>query len=77
VTAPRPGCWNKPRPTEATTYIAQAGWDVSYEHRLSGPIPMSREPVLIDIPHRMSTTCKYDKSATDPGCAGCHQVPAS
>lgn len=61
-----PGCWNKPRPTTSTTYTAQAGWR-EYEER--GEV--IRVPVLVLIPHRMSTTCQYDKSATDAGCSGC------
>lgn len=29
------------------------------------------------IPHRMSTECRYDLPATDPGCTGCkHANPA-
>lgn len=26
------------------------------------------------ITHRLSTDCKYDKSATDPRCAGCKHI---
>jgi hypothetical protein len=63
-----PGCWNKPRPTAETTHVGQAGWSPIFRDGFGAPC---RAPVLVDIPHRMSTTCQYDKSATDAGCAGC------
>lgn len=62
------GCHNKPRPTAATTHQAQDGW-LSFEG--------SRLPNLVPVPFRMSTTCQYDKSATDPGCAGCQHGAAA
>jgi len=68
VTARLNGCNGKPRPTAASTYRAQAGWLDGITDQ-GAPV---RVPVYREIPHRMSTTCQYDKSASDPGCAGCH-----
>lgn len=72
-TAPTPaitlhlaGCHNRPRPTAETSYVAQAGWR-EYEER-GEPV---RVPVLVRIKHAMSTSCQYDKSATDSACGGC------
>lgn len=65
-----PGCWNKPRPTAETTHVAQAGWLA-----VVSAVP-SRMPRMVTVPHRMSTTCKYDKSGSDPGCAGCQHGSA-
>lgn len=69
------GCHNRPRPTAATSYQAQAGWEYRnvlcaepYEAPRDEP---TRIPVLVDIPHVMSTECRYDASATDQGCVAC------
>lgn len=62
------GCHNLPRPVAgAVTHLAQAGW------RVDGR-PLSREPVMVPIHHVMTTTCQFDKSTTDPSCAGCHHI---
>lgn len=60
------GCHNKPRPTAATSHVAQSGWC----HYIERGAPV-RMPILTVIPHVMSTDCKYDKAGTDAGCAGC------
>lgn len=28
---------------------------------------------MVWIPHRMTTTCQYDKANTDKGCVGCNK----
>lgn len=60
------GCHNQPRPTPATSYTAQFGYELSYGRRV---------PLYRPVPHVMTTACQYTLShATDPGCAGCqHQ----
>lgn len=67
---PRPlnGCHNKPRPTAESTYPAQDGYIDAVKSAGGEP---TRLPRVVQVPHRMSTTCQYDKSATDAGCAGC------
>lgn len=65
------GCKNKPRPTAATTYVAQVAWAPTYQ--VGGP---GRDPVLVDVKAAFGTTdCQYTKThATDKLCAGCiHQ----
>jgi hypothetical protein len=39
-------------------------------YRANGSFVMCAKYIL----HRMSTDCKYDKSATDPRCAGCKHI---
>lgn len=56
------GCHNRPRPTAETTYPAQLGWEYW---------GLTREPRLVDIPHTLSTDCRYDLSAADGRCSGC------
>jgi hypothetical protein len=57
------GCHNQPRPTAATSYPAQFGYEMSYGRR----VPRYRL-----VPHVMTTACQYtNQHATDPGCAGC------
>ncbi len=73
--APRPlnGCHNKPRPTAESTYPAQDGWYDLRELRFGRPGRVAR---TVAIKHTMSTTCQYDKSATDVGCRGCQHGSA-
>lgn len=61
------GCHNRPRPTAATSYPAQDGWqDIGLLTRRP-----SRLPIIVPIGHTMSTNCRYDLSAADQRCAGC------
>lgn len=62
------GCNNKPRPTPEKTYMAQDGYNQGVKTALEIP---TRLPLMVAVPHRMTTTCQYDKSETDKGCAGC------
>lgn len=62
------GCHNLPRPTETTTHPAQDGWF----YDASG---MTRKPRIVQIQHVMTTECRYDKTDTDPCCAGCVHIP--
>ncbi len=76
MTALRPGCWNKPRPTAETMHMAQDGWFESHHNpddtiNMGWKYPQQRIARLVPVPFSMSTTCKYDKSATDAGCSGC------
>lgn len=63
------GCHNKPRPTEYSYYVAQVGWI----NKSTGVIGIAhREPVYKPIKSAFGTTsCQYDKSATDTSCKGC------
>jgi hypothetical protein len=65
----RHGCYNLPR--EVPTYVAQDGWNVIRDG-LGNP---HRIPRHIDVPHAMSTDCRYDKAQTDSKCAGCSAKP--
>lgn len=63
------GCHNKPRPTTGTPIKVQDGYHAgmfSYESGAS-----DRLPRMVSVPYVMSTTCQYDKSATDTSCKGC------
>lgn len=62
------GCNNKPRPTAETTYPAQDGYIDTVK---TADLKPTRLPLMVGVPHRMSTTCQYDKSETDKGCTGC------
>lgn len=68
VVAPTPvrhaGCWNKPRPSKDSWYMAQDGWTYSDDGR-------TRTPKLMKIFHKMSTDCRYDQPHKDSACAGC------
>jgi hypothetical protein len=66
------GCYNKPRPTRATTYPGQEGW---YSASVPGTSKATRLPRIVQIPVRMSLECMYDKQHSDPRCAGCVNVP--
>jgi hypothetical protein len=61
------GCYDKPRPTPDTSYVAQT----SFEIQRDGFGAPSRMPVFIDVKHTMSTNCRYDKWQTDDRCRGC------
>lgn len=56
-------CHSRPRPTAETTTRMQAGWKPT----LLG----SREAVMVDVPHVMSTGCMYEANKPDPRCADC------
>jgi hypothetical protein len=64
------GCYNKPRSKEN---------DLVYANRIpEGVIPSSKSILAPDgasysssFPFRMSTTCRYDHSLTDPRCTNC------
>lgn len=64
MSAPRPGCHNRPRPQSNAMYIAQDGWREYIER--GRPV---RVPVFVEVPHVMTTDCQTD--LTTPGCAGC------
>lgn len=66
------GCHNKPLPTTGKTYVAQSGWSETFRDGFGAPC---RVPVYVDVPHVMSTECRYDASATDRMCAGCGHAP--
>lgn len=61
------GCHNRPRPTAATSYPAQDGWQGGVTLRQTA----TRMPVIVPIAHTLSTNCRYDLSAADQRCAGC------
>jgi hypothetical protein len=62
------GCHNKPRPTKESGYIAQGGWR-EYKDQQGRPVKM---PVHVEVKSAFgTTTCQYDKSATDSSCKGC------
>lgn len=68
----RNGCWNLPRPTADTSYVAQAGWQDRHSWELNRP---KREPVYVKVRHAMTTDCQYTKTTPDKACEGCcHQV---
>ena len=64
----RNGCWNRPRPTAETSYLAQAGWGEMY---LTGQGVPHRNPVYVEVKHRLSTECQYTLTTKDVRCAGC------
>jgi hypothetical protein len=64
------GCHNQPRPTPATSYIGQAGWR-DMRDQFGAPV---RSPVFVDIPHQLSTDCRFDRSASDVKCSGCEHA---
>lgn len=68
-------CHNRPRPVAgAITHQAQDGWRM---HNIHDGAVTIRSAVPVDIRHVMSTDCRYDASATDPGCAGCEHAKGS
>ncbi len=72
MTTPSPlyACHDLPR--EARTYIAQDGW----ENMRDGYGNPCRVPRLVDVPHAMSTNCRYDRAHDDSRCAGCRSKGA-
>ena len=63
------GCFNKPRPTADSSYIAQFGWA-----HVRGPGAAARkEPIHTVVNAAFGTTdCQYTLShAADPECSGC------
>lgn len=71
--APKPyGCHNQPRPVAgAVTHLAQSGYEEPVDENWGW---FSRKPRYVEIHHTMSTDCRYDKSTTDPRCAGCQHI---
>ena len=63
----RNGCYDMPRPTAETSYLAQAGWGPTYDNG-HGPWRMPR---YVEVKHVLSTECQYTKTTPDPRCAGC------
>jgi hypothetical protein len=63
-------CHNKPRPTPASTYVAQSGWGEVFRDGFGNPC---RVPTYVDVKSAFGTTdCQYTKThATDPECSGC------
>lgn len=62
--AHRYGCWNRPDEFEPYT-IVQDGWRVFGADLI---------PRRAEIEFRMSHECRYDRSETDPACAGCKHI---
>ena len=58
----RYGCWNLPRPTDGTSYLAPDRLPTGYGNWELG----NRRVVNV-----MSRECRYDMSLTDPACEGC------
>lgn len=50
--------------------IKNGYWATTRVFRSDGSFEHASKYIL----HRMSTDCKYDKSATDPRCAGCKHI---
>lgn len=65
------GCHDKPR--EIEPYFAQDGFHPAADN-LDGTF--YRAARFVQVPHVMSTDCRYDKAATDPRCASCKNLPA-
>jgi len=70
----RNGCYN--RVFETPTYKAQDGYHYpAIEVRGGFAIhSATRQPKWVDVPHRMTNNCNYDKRATDTGCTGCEWI---
>lgn len=61
------GCWNKPRPTADSFYMAQDGWDTQYV----GSDDFEGTAWFVEVRNVMSTECRYDMSLEDAKCDGC------
>jgi hypothetical protein len=61
------GCWNKPRPTEDSSYLAQDGWETQYV----GSGDFEGTAWFVEVRNVMSTECRYDMSLKDAKCDGC------
>lgn len=72
MTARLNGCNNQPRPVAGAPMLVQDGYEPAVNEGWGW---FSRTPRYRQIPHVMSTDCRYDASATDPGCAGCRHAP--
>lgn len=64
----RYGCHNRPDEFEPAVWL-QDGWMPAV---IDGE--PTRLPRMIDIEFRMSNECRYDRSETDPACAGCKHI---
>jgi hypothetical protein len=67
-------CFNKPRPTPASTYVAQSGWSDTFRDGHGAPW---RVPLYVDIGSAFdAAACQYSKQhGNDPECMGCvHRV---
>lgn len=68
------GCHSKPRPVaDSVTHAAQDGYD-EFDGAEPGAPAFYRIPRWVPVRHVMSTDCRYDKRAKDPGCTGCPWV---
>lgn len=67
------GCWNKPRPTADSYYMAQDGWDMEYvgPDDIDGRDWFQGAAMFFEVKHAMSTECRFDMSLKDPKCEGC------
>lgn len=59
-------CHNRDRPDENTTHPANNGHKI----KLDGD-DLVKVILIVNIPFRFSTECKYDKSQQDVRCKGC------
>jgi hypothetical protein len=71
------GCHNGQRGAAlaAHTYPAQAGWiDLALPGKWAKEGAATRTPIVVAIPHVMTTDCQYSKGPEarhDPACKGC------
>lgn len=66
----RYGCWNRPVLFEPVMWL-QDGWLPAV---IDGePTRLSR---MIDVEFRMSDSCRYDRSESDPACSDCKHLGA-
>jgi hypothetical protein len=65
------GCHNKTR--EVPPYFAQDGFHDACQN---GDGTFWRAARFVQVPHIMSTDCRYDKAGIDPRCAACKNLPA-
>lgn len=62
------GCYNAPRPVAGeVTHQGQNGWVPKHGNWHY----MTREPIIVDIVHVMSTDCQYSILTEDKACIGC------
>lgn len=70
--APLYACHNKPR--EVPTYLAQDGYFPPIERGMGY---WHRTARYVEVPHVMSTDCRYDRAQSDSRCSGCRAKPSS
>lgn len=64
----RYGCHNRPRPTADSSYQTQNGYETDFLGRRIRPVYKAIKSAF------GTTSCQYDKSATDAACAGCEHA---